>query len=251
MLNILIPLAGKSIFFEGPEFQFPKPLIEIKGNTIIQLAIENLSMIEEDKHFIFIVNSEDCEKFHLDSVLKLLTDGNCDIIKITNETKGAACSSLLAIEHIDNEDILIIANYDQFFQFDINLVIKNFYNRKLDAGVITFETIHPRWSYVRIDDNENVIEAAEKRPISKNAIAGFYYFKRGSDFVRAAKQSIYKDSNVNGIYYVAPVLNELILENKKIGMYKICNENYNTFYSPQKIKEFEQNFKKQEIDENI
>jgi hypothetical protein len=58
-------------------------------------------------------------------------------------------------------------------------------------------------------------------PISRNAIAGTYYFKHGEDFARAAMKMILKDSNVNGFYYNSQVFNELILEGKKIQMQKI------------------------------
>ena len=100
--------------------------------------------------------------------------------------------------------------------------------------------MHPRWSYVRTDQDGYIVEAAEKRPISKKAIAGFYYFKQGKDFIKAAMQSIRKDNNVNGLYYIAPALGELVLEDKKLGVYQVDIEKYHTFYTPRKIKEYEQ-----------
>ena len=235
MVNILIPLAGKNKFFPEAEYPFPKPLIEIGENTMIEMVVNNFSYIQE-KCFIFIVNEEDCKKFHIDNTLKLLTNDNCKIIKLQNETKGAACSALMAIEYINNDIPLIISNADQIIEKDIKNIIKNFTN--YDAGVITFESVHPRWSFVKTDENNLVIEATEKRPISKNAIAGFYYFNKGEDFVSSAMSMIKKDANVNGIYYIAPSLNEMILNNKKVGIYKIENNQYNTFYTPQKIEEY-------------
>ncbi|HEY9702653.1 MAG TPA: hypothetical protein V6C58_09415, partial [Allocoleopsis sp.] len=84
-----------------------------------------------------------------------------------------------------------------------------------------------------------VVETAEKKPISRNAIAGFYYFKHGKDFVSAAFKSIEKDANVNGLYFVAPTYNELVLENKHIGVTFIDSSVYHSFYSPAKIAEYE------------
>ena len=37
------------------------------------------------------------------------------IIKLENETKGAACSAMMAVEYIDNDTPLIISNADQLF----------------------------------------------------------------------------------------------------------------------------------------
>ena len=233
-------MAGQSPFFPADEYQFSKPLVEINGTSMISLAIDNLSKIKEEKNFIYVVQTSDCDKYHIDAVLGLLTKPNTEIVKINGETGGAACSALMAIEHINNDEKLIISNYDQIIEEDLNAVLEHFEKRDVDAGVVCIETVHPRWSYVSLDGDGKIIEAVEKRPISKNAIAGFYYFKKGSDFVKASMESIKKDASVEGKYYIAPTLNEMVLENKNLEMYKINNDKYHTFYSPQKIHEYKQ-----------
>jgi len=237
MINILIPLAGEKQFFSENEYPFPKPLIEFNGKTMIEHILDNFSSIQKEKQFIFIVNSNDCKKYHLDNVLNILTDSQCKVIKLDSETKGAACSAMIAVEHIDNNVPLIISNADQLFDICLDDVLSTFDDG--DAGVITFESVHPRWSYVRLNSENKVTEATEKRPISKSAIAGFYYFKKGSDFISSSSKMIKKDASVNGLYYVAPSLNEMVLENKIINIFKVENDKYHTFYTPQKIKEYE------------
>lgn len=237
MINILIPLAGKNQFFPESDFPYPKPLIEIDGKTMIEHVIDNFSTITKKKQFIFIVNTEDCKKYHLDNVLNLLTDHQCKIIRIDRETKGAACSALMAIESINNDIPLIIANADQIFEDDINMYLNEF--SRFDAGVLSFDSVHPRWSYARVDEANLISETAEKRPISKHAIAGFYYFANGSDFVVSSMKMIKKDANVNGLYFIAPVLNEMVLSNKRMTIIPIEKNRYHTFYTPAKIQEFE------------
>lgn len=239
MINILLPLGGMSTFFDTDEYPFPKPLIEINGKLMIEMVIENYASLREPHRFIFIVQQEDCRKYHLDDTLKLLTDGNCEIVMLGNETKGAVCSALMAIDHIDDGDRLLISNGDQYIDVDMNEIFSFFGKRDSDGGVMCFRAVHPKWSYVRLDEEGMIIETAEKRPISHNAIAGFYYFRHGSDFVRAAMRSIEKDASVNEVYYIAPTLNELVLENKRLDVYRIDTRQYYSFYSPQKIKEFE------------
>lgn len=237
MINILIPLAGSNQFFNESEYPYPKPLIEINNRTIIEHVINNYNSIKEEKQFIFILNTEDCKKYHLDNVLNLLTDNKCKIIKIDNETKGAACSAMMAIEYINNDEALIIANSDQLFDDNLDELISTF--KDYDGGVISFESIHPRWSYVRIDDSNNIIETAEKRPLSKHAIAGLFYFAKGKDFIKSSMNMIKKDANVNGLYYISPTLNEMVLQNKKLTIKVIEKDKYHTFYTPQKIQEYE------------
>ncbi len=239
MIDILIPMASKSIFFKEEEYYYPKVLFDIKGKTMIQHSIENLSSIKKQKNFIFVIREEDVTKFHLDSILKLLVPESKTIV-VRKETKGIVCSALMAIDIINKDKELVISNVDQIIDYDISEILDDFRSRDLDAGVITFEEIHPRWSFVRHDENGNIIEVSEKRPISKDAIAGFFYFKNGQTFIDAAFKYLKRGQDIDGKFYLAPVLNELVLENKKIGSYKIPNEKYFTFYSPKKIKEFEE-----------
>jgi dTDP-glucose pyrophosphorylase len=244
MINILIPLGGKSLFFDDPEYPYPKPFIEINGRPMIDLVLAQFGRIRHDKKFIFVIKQEDCEKHHLDSALKLLTAGRCEIVLLRGDTKGAVCSALMAIDHINNDDGLIIANGDSIVNISFDDVISEFERRESDAGVVCFESIHPKFSYVRLDHNNKIIETAEKNPISKNAIAGFYYFRRGRDFVRTAMLSIEKDSHVDGNFFIAPTFNELVLENKNLDIIKISDRQYHQFYSPQKIREYEEACKK-------
>lgn len=237
MINILIPLAGTNQFFNESEYPYPKPLIEINDKTMIELVISNFDNIKKDKQFIFIVNNEDCKKYHLDNVLNLLTEHTCKIVKIDNETKGAACSAMMAIEYINNNNPLIIANADQLFDDNLEDLIKEFNN--FDGGVISFDSIHPRWSYARVNKDKFIVETAEKRPLSKHAIAGFFYFKEGKDFIDSAMNMIKKDASVNGLYYISPSLNEMVLKSKKLIIKTIDNTKYHTFYTPQKIQEYE------------
>ncbi|OGS97066.1 MAG: hypothetical protein A3H31_08360 [Gallionellales bacterium RIFCSPLOWO2_02_FULL_57_47] len=209
---------------------------------MLHLVFER-AQIKGEKRFIFIVNAADCQKYHLDNVLRLITNDCGVVIQLEKETAGAACSALMAIDHIDNNDALMISNGDHIFNYDLNRVISGFESRSVDAGSVCFDSVHPKWSFVRLDENNKIIETAEKRPLSRNAIAGLYYFKHGSDFVRAAKKTIEKDASVNGRFYVAPTLNELVLEGKNLEIHSIPSSTYHNFYSPHKLKEYEDSLK--------
>lgn len=234
MVNVLLPAMGTSAFFK--DAYFPKPLTEINGTTMLEMVVDDYSNLEP-KNYIFIFSDEDCKKFHIDSSVKMLT-ASSQVIKLSHQTAGALCTCLMAVEYVNDDTPLIIANSDQIIEEDYREVIKHFDIIGADAGVITFPNIHPRWSYARKKGDE-VIEVSEKRPISKDAIAGFYYFRKGSAFIEAAKNALIKRSNLEGKYYISASINELILLGKKVGFYDIEKEQYRSFYSPAKIKEYE------------
>jgi dTDP-glucose pyrophosphorylase len=238
MLNILIPMSGQNLY-ESREYQYPKPLTDINGKALIELVVECLNQINGEKRFIFIVNTEDCRRYNLDSVLRLITDNTTIVIPIEKETKGAACSALLAIEHINNSDSLLISNSDHIIDYDLDRVISKFRGEGLDAGAVCFDSVDPKWSYVRLDEDGKIIETAEKRPLSRNAIAGLYYFRQGREFISAAMSTIMKDSSINGQFFISTALNELVLQSKKMEIYKIPKHTYHNLYSSHMLKKYE------------
>lgn len=211
-LNVLIPLAGRGSRFADAGYIFPKPLIEINGKPMIQVVIENLKI---DANFIFIIQKEHDEKYNLKKVLEILRP-NCKVIFTDGITDGAACTTLLAKDFIDNDNPLVIANSDQFIQWDSNETMYYFTTTGADGGILTFESSHPKWSYARLDKNGKVDLVAEKEPISKNATVGVYYWKHGNDYVKYANQMIDKNLRVNNEFYVCPVYNEAVGDSKKI-----------------------------------
>ena len=216
-LNILIPMAGAGSRFEKAGYTFPKPLIEVFGKPMIQFVVENLGF---KANYIYIVRKEHYEKYNLQYLLNLITP-NCKIVQVDHLTEGAACTTLLAEEYIDNDKMLLIANSDQYVEWNPIDFYYKMVETKSDGGILTFKSTHPKWSFVKLDDWGNVIEVAEKKPISDNATVGIYYWCKGSDYIKYAKQMIEKDIRVNSEFYVAPVYNEAILDKKRIRTFNI------------------------------
>ena len=211
-MNVLIPMAGAGSRFAQAGYTFPKPLIEVNGKPMIQVVVENLNI---EAHYIFLVQKAHYEKYNLKQLLNLIAPG-CDIVQVDGITDGAARTTLLAKQYIDNNEPLLMANSDQFVEWNSNETLYGFTADDIDGGIVTFKATHPKWSFARIDDNGFVAEVAEKKPISDNATVGIYYWKKGSDYVKYAEQMISKDIRTNNEFYVCPVFNEAIEDGKKI-----------------------------------
>ena len=216
-LNVLIPMAGAGSRFAQAGYTFPKPLIEVRGKPMIQVVVENLNI---QANYIFLVQKEHYEKYNLKYLLNLIAP-NCKIVQVDGITEGAACTTLLAKEFIDNDQPLVMANSDQFVEWDSNNVMYSFQADGIDGGILSFKATHPKWSYAKLDENGFVSEVAEKKPISDNATVGVYYWKKGSDYVKYAEQMIEKNIRTNNEFYVAPVFNEAIADGKKIRVKEI------------------------------
>ena len=214
-MNVLIPMAGAGSRFEKAGYTFPKPLIEVYGKPMIQVVVENLNI---DAHHIFVVQKEHYEKYNLNYMLNLIAPG-CDIVQVDGITEGAACTTLLAKEFIDNDQPLLFANSDQFLEWDSNEFMYSMMADEVDGGILTFTATHPKWSFAKLGEDGFVAEVAEKKPISNIATAGIYYWKKGSEYVKYAEQMIKKDVRVNGEFYVCPVFNEALQSGKRVKTY--------------------------------
>jgi len=238
-MQVLIPISGQSTFFPKHEYYFPKPLIEIAGRPMIALVIEQLRRQLRDPQFVFVVDREDTRSFSLDRTLMLLSGASTRIVEKPGPTSGALCSCLLAIDALDLGQPLIVVNSDQLIDEDLSDAVDSFVCSKAAAGVITFDSVHPRWSYIVNDEHGNVAQTFEKHVVSRNAIAGFYYFETALLFIEAAKRVLFDQVQTEGLYYISSVLNAIILDGGKVLHHPISVLSYHSFYAPSKINEFE------------
>jgi dTDP-glucose pyrophosphorylase len=238
MINILILMSGGSTAFKEAGYAFPKNLIELGGTPLVQHVLEHLTPLDSfGPRYLCVLRRDENVKHHTGAVINLVNPAAV-LVSLNADTSGAACSALLAVEHINNDTPLVIVNGDQILDADLATIIRDFQDRELDGGIAVFEDLHPRWSFVKCNEAGLVIETAEKRPISRLATAGFYYFAHGRDFVLAATEMIKKDAQVNGLFYICPVFNELILRQRRIGVHKIPRKAYHSLATPADTQAF-------------
>jgi dTDP-glucose pyrophosphorylase len=216
-LNILIPMAGRGSRFEKVGYTFPKPLIDVEGKPMIQLVVENINI---EANYIFLVLKEHYSRYSLETVLNNVAPG-CKIIQIDSVTEGAACTTLLAKEYIDNEQPLLIANSDQYVEWESSKFMYSMEADGIDGGILTFTSTHPKWSFCKTDEMGVITEVAEKNPISDKASVGIYYWSKGQDYVKYAENMISKNLRVNNEFYICPVYNEAIADGKIFKTYTV------------------------------
>ncbi len=238
MMTIITSLGGNSLYEMSPEFSYPKILNEIDKKTLFEYSQEIVAGLPGDAQRIFLLPQQKDKEFQLSPMISVVSNGTGKILYLQGETAGAACSCLLAVEEIDPEDEVIVISADQYISGNIQTIIEYFRQQQADAGVLTFTSLHPKWAFIRKQQDGRIIEVAEKKAISREAIAGFYYFRKGQFFTRAAQSSILKGSMVNGQYYLSACLNEMILQNMKIIGWPLPEGSYHNFYDIHAIKEF-------------
>jgi len=236
MLKILIPMGGEAKQFSESGYTFPKPLLEIAGRSMIEVVVENIRPAEPCQ-FVFVCNRAHLERYALGDVLRLIAPGSI-VVSMRAPTAGALCSVLLAAEHLGRDEELMVANGDQYVRASMDDFLARARGEKADCCIMTFPSAHPKWSYAKVDGKGDVVAVAEKRPISRDATVGIYYFRRAGDFLDGAHRMIKKRVTLQGQYYVCPVFNELILAHKRIITYPIERDQMFSLGTPEDYENF-------------
>lgn len=204
---------------------------------MLELILEKMTGIES-ANFIFALRDEEIDQFHLDQVVQLLCPG-ARVMRISDGTQGSACSALMAACTIPADEEVLIASANELVDVNFPEILNSFREQGLDGGTLTFHSVHPRYSYVRIGDDNLVSEVSQRRPISKHATTGTFWYAKAEYLVDAIKQMIRKGDAVDDRYYVAKTFNEMILAQKRIGIRKIDLDQYHPLKSDRHLSQFE------------
>ena len=213
MINVVIPMAGRGQRFIESGYTKPKPMINVCGVPMIERVIDSLTAKNVKCNFIFIALQE-----HLDDGLHEYLEQRGTIIPLNVVTEGAACTTLMALKHINNDNPLVIANCDQYLEWNFDDYLLQATGQ--DGSLVVFNSTNPHHSYVKLKQKQ-VIQVAEKIVISDKACAGIYYFNRGSDYIESVVMMVAKNIRTNNEFYIAPAYNELIQNGGKVTIYEV------------------------------
>jgi HAD superfamily hydrolase (TIGR01509 family) len=215
-LRIVIPMAGEGSRFKQAGYTISKPLIPIQDKPMIMWVLDNLRSknpeVQKRIEYHLIVRSQAMDE------LKDLS--GVVLHPIQSLTDGAACTVLTIREELlkDNNPLLM-ANSDQYLEWDFDAFLEMCVNPGYDGCISTFynpDSNDTKWSFAQVDKNGLVTKVAEKEYIGPNATTGLYYWQDGSKFVQYADEMIEKNERVKNEFYVCPVYNYLMRDGGKI-----------------------------------
>jgi NDP-sugar pyrophosphorylase family protein len=209
-------------------------LTEFQGKILLEHQIEKCEAINPDE-YIFTVPEASISDYKFDLIIKQIIS-NYKILGLKNPTAGSICTALLGIDYFNGDEEIIILAADEFINVNYLDIVNYFRHENAECGIVNFSSIHPRYSYMLDDPSGKIIEIAEKNPLSKNALASFYYFNKSSYFIEAAMKVIKKDRKILDSFYISQAVNEMILEGKKIINYNIESESFIPLKTKSQIK---------------
>lgn len=209
-LNIVVTMGGLGSRFREAGYNVPKYMIEAKGKTLFEWSLISLQGYESiAKRYIFIAmldKDNDVERF-IHEKCKVLGIVNYNIILLDYLTDGQATTALLANKYWQIEDSLLIYNIDTY----VEAGAMNSEELKGDGFIPCFQGTGDHWSFVRLDDNDKVVEIKEKLRISQYCTLGAYYFKTCGLYEKLYNEFYSNAVNlVKGEKYIAPLYDYLL-----------------------------------------
>lgn len=218
-VHLIMPMGGAGSRFFKNGFVMPKPLIEINKKPFFYWATRSIEKFVDIEDLIFVVLQEHIDKFNIDSKIKEYFP-NAKLVVIPELLPGALLTCLEGVKIISDEFPIIFNDCDHCFRCDdFNKYCNSGEFDDIDAALITFESHDPKYSFLELDENNNVIRTVEKKAISTHAICGAYYFKNRNILEEGSK--VYLNNCDYSEFFVSGVYNVLANDNKIIKNFNV------------------------------
>jgi dTDP-glucose pyrophosphorylase len=208
---IIVLLCGGA----GTRFDnyFPKPLNLVYGSPMIHYVIRTL----ENKGIkdLKIIHHIDLESYGFKQYL-INTFGNISFqfYPIPFQTRGPAETVYLGLKNFENkeEQVLLLDN-DNIYS-DLNL-------DNIPSGNFILYTKNPtglhHYSFIKVDDDKNILHIAEREPISDYICVGGYGFKNIQNCIQICKKTVLETADEP---YMSLAIQNLLKSGEKVkGIY--------------------------------
>lgn len=235
-MNIIIPLCGKGERFLKNGYNQPKPLIKVFEKTIIEYVLDNLNIVDSDN--VFIIYNTNLDKYDFK---KFLNNKYPFLVFIgINQTKGAAETLMLGIEHILDNNVYsnkcLVLDCDTFYKEDI-LSIFRYSNENIVFYTKNYDN-NPIYSYITLDNNNTILDIKEKEKISDNANTGAYAFNKITLLYEYCKYVVENNITFNNEYYTSCVISEMIKKKELFKGYKLDEKYVFSLGTPSAVNEY-------------
>lgn len=241
-LTIIITMAGVGSRFKKAGFSQPKYMISVKGKTLFQWSMDSLLDFNKlDTKYIFVVNKNDGARVFIEKNIKEYNIRNYTIVELIEQTDGQATSCFLALKECNECSPILIYNIDTYIE-PYKLRLEDISG---DGFIPCFYGEGDHWSFVKTDNQQNVIEVREKIRISNNCTIGAYYFKSANLY-----KDLYNEYYIKGgryemnERYIAPMYNLMLKRGDKVCICNIDSKFVHILGTPEELRIFELGYEK-------
>lgn len=234
-IQVAITAAGDSrpMFLAGG-FGTPKSLVEVEGRAVLSRAIRSYSFSPADTSIA--INAAEDKDWGISAHIESEFPGVRTVL-VPERAKGALVSALFAIEPFQLAEPLVVAAGDSEIRGGISRHVAQFLEQDLDAAAIAFRSADPRYSYLAVNPEGQVVQASEKKLIGEWATTGVFLFRSVRTFLEAATWCLVNNASLEGTFFVSAALNYVVSESGKVGYFPINSRDYQPWAVPADFRE--------------
>ena len=219
---MMIPMAGLSQRFLNAGYTQPKYMLPLWKENVFYYCIESFKQYFNAWEFVFVFREIQQTRQFILQTCKKLGLANYSLVELQNPTLGQAHTTMLGLQKAN------CADNASLFVFNIDTLRPHFTLpkeldfAKIDGYLEVFEGEGEQWSFVLSNGENQVVQTAEKERISPLCSSGLYYFKNTGDFKEIFTQMQQTQDFSHNEFYIAPMYNYLIAQDKDIRFHKIA-----------------------------
>lgn len=203
--HLIMPMGGAGARFKWVGYELPKPVMEIAGRPFFYWAARSIEKYVDLEDMTFVVLRDHIDRFDLDrSIYRFFPDAH--IIMIPGVTPGPVFTCLEGIKNIKDNSPVVFNDCDHMFKCTGLNDLLNGKGNMVDGALISFESQSPDFSYIKYDENNEIIGTIEKKVISNHAICGAYMFRNAELFRSVSEEYLqncpYKEAFLSGMYNI-------------------------------------------------
>ena len=183
-MKCLILAAGYATRLYPLTENFPKPLLEIKGKTILDWLVDDIDTLGVIDEYVVISNHKFAHHFENWAVEKSQKITVVDDGTSTNETRlGAVKDIQYAIDRLGLDDDMLVIAGDNVLDFSLTKFVRYAMDKKTSCIMRYYEAEPMKLSksgVVQIDDQDKILNMEEKPAMPKSnwCCPPFYYYTK-------------------------------------------------------------------------
>ena len=236
-ITVIITMAGLGKRFRDAGYDRPKYMIEVKGKSLFEWAMDSLIGYNMNTFkYIFVVQKSDSSAKFITEKFSQYGIENYEILEIDHLTDGQATTGLFAIEHCGDDEPILFYNIDTYVEpFELK-----YDDIKGDGYIPCFYVEGTHWSFVKADENNKAVEVKEKNRISDNCTLGAYYFSSAGLYKELYNEFYINNNSKLPITekYIAPLYNYMIKKGLSVFISIVNSDKVHVLGTPEELKAF-------------
>ena len=183
-MKCLILAAGYATRLYPLTENFPKPLLDVGGKTILDWLVDDIDTAGEIDEFVVISNHRFAHHFEEWAQTKTQKITVVDDGTSSNETRlGAVCDIQFAIEKLSLDDDMLVIAGDNVLDFSLTKFIAYAKMKKASCIMRYYEPVHEKLlkcGVVTLGEDDRVIAMTEKSPTPATnwCCPPFYFYSK-------------------------------------------------------------------------